>query len=81
MKLILIKNYALHLGIRDEQYEAEGAKIISDEQEIINNSNAILQLNIINNSNLDKLKEDQVLIGVLNPFSNKEKLNKVSSKK
>tara|TARA_B100001121_G_scaffold300775_1_gene310983 strand:- start:41 stop:1129 length:1089 start_codon:yes stop_codon:yes gene_type:complete len=81
LEVNLIKNYALHLGIRDEQYEAEGAKIISDELEIINNSNAILQLNIINDSNLDKLKEDQVLVGVLNPFSNKEKLNKVSSKK
>ena len=47
LKIHLSKNYALHLGINDDQYKAEGASI-SSEEEIISNSNAILQMNIPN---------------------------------
>ena len=79
LKIHLSKNYALHLGINDDQYKAEGASI-SSEEEIISNSNAILQMNIPNDSILNKLKKNQILIGVLNPYSNKDKLNEIVSK-
>jgi NAD(P) transhydrogenase subunit alpha len=79
LNIHLSKNYALHLGINDDQYEAEGASI-SSEEEIISNSNAILQMNIPNDSILNKLKKNQILIGVLNPYLNKDKLNEIVSK-
>ncbi len=79
LKVHLSKNYALHLGINDDQYKAEGASI-SSEEEIISNSNAILQMNIPSDSILNKLKKNQILIGVLNPYSNKDKLNEIVSK-
>ena len=79
LNIHLSKNYALHLGINDDQYKAEGASI-SSEEEIISNSNAILQMNIPNDSILNKLKKNQILIGVLNPYSNKDKLNEIVSK-
>ena len=79
LKIHLSKNYALHLGINDDQYKAEGASI-SSEEEIISNSNAILQMNIPNDSILNKLKKNQILIGVLNPYLNKDKLNEIVSK-
>jgi NAD(P) transhydrogenase subunit alpha len=79
LNIHLSKNYALHLGINDDQYKAEGASI-SSEEEIILNSNAILQMNIPNDSILNKLKKNQILIGVLNPYLNKDKLNEIVSK-
>ncbi len=76
----LIKNYAAHLGIKDKDYELEGANIINNEDELISNSNAILQMNILSDENLKKLKKNQILIGVLNPYSNEKKLKEVALK-
>ena len=78
--VFLSKNYASHLGISDEDYQKEGANIKSDE-DIFLNSNAILQMNILSEENLNKLKKDQILIGVLNPFLNEKKLKNITSKK
>ena len=78
--VFLSKNYASHLGISDEDYQNEGANIKSDE-DIFLNSNAILQMNILSEENLHKLKKDQILIGVLNPFLNEKKLKNITSKK
>ena len=80
LEVQLIKGYASHLGISDEQYVSEGAKIISTEAEIFSNSNAILQMNIPSDENLKKLKKDQILIGILNPYSNEKKLKEMISK-
>ena len=72
LEVYLTKDYALHLGINDKQYENEGAKIIQDTDEVIFKSNAILQMNILNDENLSKLKDNQIFIGVLNPFMNEK---------
>ena len=79
-EVFLSKSYASHLGISDEDYQKEGADIKSDE-EILLNSNAILQMNILSEENLHKLKKDQILIGVLNPFLNEKKLKNITLKK
>ena len=79
LEVCLSKNYATHLGINDKEYENSGAKIL-DIDEVITKSNAILQMNILSNENLNKLKKDQFLIGVLNPYSNDEQLKNITSK-
>ena len=76
----LSKNYATHLGITDKEYEHEGANILSDNHQIISNSNAILQMNILEDDNLHKLKGNQILIGVLNAYNNEKKLKELSLK-
>ena len=73
------KNYALHLGIDDKDYETEGAKIFS-EKEVVMNSNTIVQMDILNDEKLAILKKDQNLIGVLNPYLNDKKLKDLVSK-
>ena len=80
LEVNLSKNYATHLGINDNLYEVEGA-IMLNHDEVVSNSNAILQMNIPNDEILNKLKEEQILIGVLNPYLNEKKLNEISSKK
>ena len=79
LEVFISKDYASHLGISDDEYKKEGANIKSDE-EIILNSNAIIQMNILNDENLNKLKKEQILIGVLNPFLNKKKLKDITLK-
>ena len=79
LEVFISKDYASHLGMSDEDYKKEGANIKSDE-EIILNSNAIIQMNIPSDENLNKLKKEQILIGVLNPFLNKKKLKDITLK-
>ncbi len=79
LEIHLSKNYAEHLGISDKEYESHGANILPKD-EVILNSNVIIQMNIPSDENLSKLKESQILIGVLNPYLNEKKLNDLTSK-
>ena len=80
LEIHLSKDYASHIGIDDKDYESEGATILSNDDEIISNSDAILQMSIPSNEKLDKLKSNQILIGVLNPYFNEKKLQEIASK-
>ena len=77
----LIKNYGSHLGIKDEQFKDEGVKILNDDSEVLNSSNIIVQLGMLSDDKISKIKEDQTLIGVLNPYKNKEQLENLAKKK
>ena len=79
LEVCLSENYGVHLGINDKVYENEGAVILKSEEEVISVSSAILQMNILNDTNLNKLNKSQILIGVLDPYSNKEKLKNINS--
>ena len=72
LEVHICERYATHLGISDDEYKKEGAKILS-ANEILSNSNAILQMNMPSDENLKKLKKNQILIGVLNAYLNKKK--------
>ena len=52
LEINLSKNYGSHLGISDQEYESEGANILSNDDDVISNSNAILQMNIPDDENL-----------------------------
>ena len=80
-KVLLEKNYAGHLGINDNEYMVSGAEISEDKKKILNNSNFILQFNLPSEENLNSLKENQNLIGVFNPYTNKEIISGLSKKK
>ena len=80
LKIHLRKGYASHLGIIDKQYEIEGATILENDQEVISKSDVIVQMNILSDENLNKLRKDQILIGVLNAYLNEKKLKDISSK-
>ena len=80
LEIYLSKNYASHLGISDKIYENEGAKILNVEDEVISKSDLILQMSILNDENLKKLKKNQIFIGVLNTFVNEKKLGEITSR-
>ena len=80
LEIYLSKGYGEHLGINDRNYESEGAVILNTNEEVIKNSNAVVQMNIPSDENLNALKNDQILIGVLNPYANEKKLKEIKSK-
>ena len=80
-EICLIKNYGIHLGINDENYLNVGAKILEDEKEILKSSDIIVQLGMLSDEKSSLIKENQIIVGVLNPYINKEKLENLAKKK
>ena len=77
----LIENYGSHLGIKDQVFKDSGVKILKDETEILNSSDIIVQLGMLSDEKILNIKENQTLIGVLNPYKNKDQLEKLAKKK
>ena len=80
-EISLPHNYGLHLGFSDEDYKNLGVNLVDNEQKIIDNADIIVQLGLPSDEKLSSLKENQTLIGSLNTFSNKEKLETLKIKK
>ena len=77
----LPNNYASHLGFTNEEYKSQGANIVTNEVDLLKDSNIVVKVGLLSDNYLDKLKENQNLIGILNPYLNKEKLENLSKKK
>ena len=80
-EVLLAKNYGVHLGFDKDHYISQGANIFENDKDLLSNSDIVLQLGLPSDDNLSLLKENQNLIGVLNPFLNKEKLERLSKRK
>ena len=80
LNIILPKGYGEHLNISDEEFKKEGAEILEGDEKVLSEADAILQMSLISDNNFEKLKNGQFLIGVLNPYSNKEKIKKLFDK-
>jgi len=81
IELSLSENYGLHLGFKDEEYKELGVKILKDEKEAISNADIIVQLGLLSEDKFSLIKEKTILIGVFNPYNNKEKLSSLVKKK
>jgi H+-translocating NAD(P) transhydrogenase subunit alpha len=79
--LSLPNNYGSHLGFSDDEYKNLGVNFLDSEEELIKNSEIIIQLGLLDDEKLSLLKENKTLIGSLNAFLNKEKLENLKSKK
>ena len=80
-EILLSENYGHHIGINDHEYKKLGVKFSKDEQEILGSSDIIVQLGILPDNKTSIIKENQILIGVLNPYENKDKLEFLAKKK
>ena len=80
-ELSLSENYGEHLGLKDNEYKELGVKIFQDEKEIINSADIIVQLGLPSDDKISLIKENQTLIGILNPYHNKEKLESLAKSK
>ena len=80
-ELSLSENYGEHLNFKDDEYKELGVKIIKDEKEIINSADIIVQLGLPSDEKTSLIKENQTLIGILNPYNNKEKIESLAKSK
>ena len=80
-EVLLSENYGRHIGISDDVYLKLGVKISKDDKEILSSSDIIVQLGMLPDDKASVIKENQILIGVLNPYENKDKLENLSKKK
>jgi H+-translocating NAD(P) transhydrogenase subunit alpha len=80
LKVSLPETYGRHLGIKDSEYTEIGVLISKDEKEIISNSDIIVQLGLPEEEKSSLFKENQTLIGILNPYDNEEKIKALVKK-
>ena len=80
-EIFLSKNYGQHLGISDDEYLKLGVKFSNDNKEILLNSDLIIQLGILSDDKLELMKGNKTIIGVLNPYDNREKLENLVKNK
>ena len=80
-EVVLSENYGRHIGISDDEYLKLGVKISKDDKEIISSSDIIVQLGMLPDDKSSIIKESQIIIGVLDPYNNKDKLENLAKKK
>jgi NAD(P) transhydrogenase subunit alpha len=75
LEVFLPENYGEHLGFKDNEYKELGVKISKDEKEIINSADIIVQLGLFSDDKISLIKKNQILVGILDPYTNKKKLD------
>jgi len=78
-EILIEKDFGAHLGIVDDIFLKTGCKI-KNKEDILKQSDILLQLNLPEDSSLENLKENNILIGSFNSNQNFEKLNKLKEK-
>ena len=81
LKVCVEKGYALHLGINDNEYKNVGVELKDTSKEVINSSKLITKVNCPLEDEIEILKENSILIGMLNPSKNKNQIDKIINKK
>tara|TARA_B100000963_G_scaffold126435_1_gene110354 strand:- start:1550 stop:2638 length:1089 start_codon:yes stop_codon:yes gene_type:complete len=79
-EIYLSENYGSHLGIKDEEYLEVGANISNDDKKILSSSDIILQLGMLDEEKSSTLKDKQTIVGVLDPYNNKDRLENLAKK-
>ena len=81
LKVCIEKDYATHLGIDDSEYKKTGVEIKDSSSEVLNSSNLIIKVSCPSEKEISLLKEQTILIGMLNPSKNKDQIEKIIKKK
>ena len=76
----LSENYGKHLGFKEKEYTELGVKFIEDDKKLVETSDIIIQMGLIDDSKSSLLKSNQIFIGVLNPYENKNKLEDLAKR-
>ena len=81
LKVCVETGYALHIGIEDKQYQDIGVEIKASSKEVLTSSDLITKVNCPSEDEIGILKENTILIGMLNPSKNKNQIDKIINKK
>ena len=80
LKVCIEKNYAIHLGIDDDEYKSAGVEIKPTFKEVLQSSNLVTKVNCPSEEELNALSANKILIGMMNPVKNKSLIDKIVSK-
>ena len=81
LKVIIEKDYATHIGIKDKKFEEFGVDIKNSKEEILNSARLIMKVNCPSDEEISKLKQNNFLIGMFNPSKNQKKIKDILNKK
>ena len=81
LKVCIEQNYASHLGIDDNIFKKLGVEIKASSKEVLNSSNLIIKVNCPSENEINDLKENTIIVGMLNPSKNMSQISKIIKKK
>ena len=79
-EISIVEKYGEHLGFKDSDYKELGVEISINKSEVLNSADIIIQLGLLSDENILNLKKNQTLVGVFNPYINKEKIENLAKK-
>ena len=80
VKVCIEKDYATHIGIQDKEYENVGVNIKNSSKDVFISSNLLTKVNCPSDKEILSLKDKTILIGMLNPSKNQNKLKEILKK-
>ena len=81
LKVFIEKDYAIHLGIKDDNYKDVGVEVKDSSNDVLNSSYLITMVNCPSKEDISNLKENTILIGMFNTSKNKTQIDKIIEKK
>ena len=81
LKVCIEKDYATHLGIQDNNYIDAGVEIKNSSEDVLNSCNALIKVNFPTLNVIENLRENSILIGVMNPSKNDKQIKEIVKKK
>ncbi len=81
LKVCIEKNYADHIGIKDEEFKKVGVEIKNSASEVLNYCKLLTKVNCPSDSEIKEIKEKTIIIGMFNPSINQKKINDLTKKK
>ena len=81
LKIVLESKYAQHIGIDDKEFKNVGVEIKDSQNDVLQSCNALIKVNCPSEEEINKLRTDTIVIGMLNPSKNEKKIGNIISKK
>ena len=81
IKISIEKDYAAHIGIQDNEYKKVGVEIKNSSMDVLNTCDLLAKVNCPSDQEIISLKDKTILIGMLNPSKNKNKISGILKKK
>ena len=81
LEVCVEKDYALHLGINDKDFTDTGVIIKNSQNDVLQACNLLTKVNCPTDNEIEKIKENTILIGMMNPSKNQNFINKILKKK
>ena len=80
LKICIEKNYAEHLGIKDDEFSNVGVEIKNSFEDVLSYSNLLITVNCPSDKVIKNLKEKTILIGMMNSTKNQNHINQILEK-